>query len=127
MSIPASYLGVMLIWATTPLAIKWSSEGFDFSFAVFARMLIGMLLCVALLPLLRVAMPRDRRSLIAYAGAGVVLFVALLSTYWAARYVPSGLISVIYGLTPLITAILAAHFLHERSLTPIKVIGMVLG
>ncbi|HEY0634234.1 MAG TPA: DMT family transporter [Gammaproteobacteria bacterium] len=127
MSVPASYLGVILIWATTPLAIKWSSEGFDFSFAVFARMLIGMLLCMALLPLLRVAMPWDRRSLVAYAGAGGVLFVALLSTYWAARYVPSGLISVIYGLTPLITAILAARFLRERSLTPIKLLGMVLG
>ncbi len=127
MSIPASYLGVILIWATTPLAIKWSAEGFDFSFAVFARMLIGLLLCMVLLPLLRVAMPWDRRSLIAYGGAGVVVFLTMASTYWAALYVPSGLISVIYGLTPLITAILAAHFLRERSLTPIKVIGMVLG
>ena len=126
-AVPASYLGVILIWATTPLAIKWSAQGYDFSFAVFARMLIGMLLCVALLPLLRVALPRDRRSLIAYGGAGVTVFLTLASTYWAALYVPSGLISVIYGLTPLITAILAARFLHERSLTPIKVIGMVLG
>lgn len=127
MSVPASYLGVILIWATTPLAIKWSSEGYDFSFAAFARMFIGMLICVALLPVLRVKLPWDRRSLATYGGAGVVLFVALASTYWAARHVPSGLISVIYGLTPLITAILAARFLRERSLTPIKVIGMVLG
>lgn len=126
-AVPPSYLGVILIWATTPLAIKWSAQGYDFSFAVFARMLIGMLLCLALLPLLRVALPRDRRSLIAYGGAGVTVFLAMASTYWAALYVPSGLISVIYGLTPLITAILAARFLHERSLTPIKVLGMVLG
>jgi len=127
MSIPASYLGVILIWATTPLAIKWSAEGYDFSFAVFARMLIGLLVCVALLPLLRVPMPRDRHSLVAYAGAGVVMFLAMTGTYWSARYVPSGLISVIYGLTPLITAILAARFLRERSLTPLKVFGMLLG
>ncbi|HHH47726.1 MAG TPA: EamA family transporter, partial [Gammaproteobacteria bacterium] len=26
MSVPAAYLGVILIWATTPLAIQWSSE-----------------------------------------------------------------------------------------------------
>lgn len=127
MSVPASYLGVTLIWATTPLAIKWSAEGYDFSFAVFARMLIGMLLCMALLPLLRVPMPRDRHSLIAYGGAGMTVFLAMASTYWAALYVPSGLISLIYGLTPLITAILAAYFLRERSLTPIKVLGMALG
>lgn len=127
MSVPASYLGVILIWATTPLAIKWSAEGYDFSFAVFARMLIGLAVCVALLPLLRITMPWDRRSLVTYGGAGIVMFVALLATYWSARYVPSGLISVIYGLTPLITAILATRFLRERSLTPLKVIGMVLG
>jgi len=127
MSIPASYLSVILIWATTPLAIKWSAEGYDFSFAVFARMLIGLLVCVALLVMLRIPIPRDRRSLIAYTGAGVVVFLTMTGTYWSARFVPSGLISVIYGLTPLITAILAARFLRERSLTPLKVIGMVLG
>ncbi len=127
MSIPAAYLSVILIWATTPLAIKWSAEGYDFSFAVFARMLIGLLVCMALLPLLRIPMPRNSRSLVAYAGAGVVVFLAMTGTYWSARYVPSGLISVIYGLTPLITALLAARFLRERSLTPLKVIGMMLG
>lgn len=26
MSVPAAFIGVVLIWATTPLAIKWSSE-----------------------------------------------------------------------------------------------------
>lgn len=127
MSVPASYLGVILIWATTPLAIKWSAEGYDFSFAVFARMLIGLLLCVVLLVLLRVKVPLDRRSLIVYGGAGVTVFLTLASTYWAAQSVPSGLISVIYGLTPLITAVLAARFLRERSLTPLKLIGMVVG
>lgn len=127
MSIPAAYLSVILIWATTPLAIKWSAEGFEFSFAVFARMAIGLLVCMVLLPLLRVAMPWDRRSLIAYSGAGVIMFSTMLCTYWAARYVPSGLISVIYGMNPLITALLAARFLQERSVTPFKIIGMALG
>lgn len=127
MSIPASYLSVILIWATTPLAIKWSAEGYDFTFAVFARMLLGLLFCLALLPLLRVALPWDRRALLAYGGAGLVLFLALSAAYWAARLVPSGLISVLYGLTPLITALLAAALLQERSLTPLKVVGMVLG
>lgn len=127
MSLPAAYLSVILIWATTPLAVKWSAEGYDFSFAVLARMALGLVICLALLPLLRVAMPWDRRSLVAYAGAGVVMFIAMLATYWAALRVPSGLISVIYGLTPLITALLAARFLRERSLTPLKLLGMGLG
>ena len=31
MSVPAAFVGVILIWATTPLAIKWSGEGVSFS------------------------------------------------------------------------------------------------
>ncbi len=27
MSLPAAYLGIILIWSTTPLAIQWSTEG----------------------------------------------------------------------------------------------------
>ena len=30
MSVPAAYLGIVLIWSTTPLAIKWSSAGAGF-------------------------------------------------------------------------------------------------
>src|SRR5512139_3832922 len=41
MSVPAAFLGVILIWSTTPLAIKWSAEGGGFLFGVSARMLLG--------------------------------------------------------------------------------------
>lgn len=36
MSLPAAFVSVILIWSTTPLAIKWSALGVGFSFAVFA-------------------------------------------------------------------------------------------
>ena len=34
MSVPAAYLGIVLIWGTTPLAIKWSGEGVGYLFGV---------------------------------------------------------------------------------------------
>ncbi|GMT41210.1 MAG: hypothetical protein IEMM0001_1945 [bacterium] len=43
MSILLSYITVILIWTTTPLAIKWSSEGTGFIFAVSSRMVLGIL------------------------------------------------------------------------------------
>ena len=57
MSLPAAFVSVILIWSTTPLAIKWSAAGVGFSFAVFARMSIGALLGVLLLVALRVRLP----------------------------------------------------------------------
>ena len=52
MSIPAAYLGIILIWSTTPLAVKWSGEGPGYLFGVSARMAIGTLLCLLLVQLL---------------------------------------------------------------------------
>ena len=41
MSVPAAYLAVILIWTTTPLAIKWSGEEPGFLFGVTGRMVLG--------------------------------------------------------------------------------------
>ena len=43
MSVPLAYIGVIIIWSTTPLAIKWSGGDAGFLFGVTARMLIGLL------------------------------------------------------------------------------------
>jgi hypothetical protein len=51
MRIALAYLSVILLWATTPLAIKWSIESAGFLFGVTARMAIGTL-CVLLVLLL---------------------------------------------------------------------------
>ena len=42
-SVPAAWLAVVLLWSTTPLAINWSLEGGSFAFAVFSRMIVGLL------------------------------------------------------------------------------------
>ncbi|MEW6590713.1 MAG: DMT family transporter, partial [Pseudomonadota bacterium] len=126
MSVPAAYFGVILIWSTTPLAIQWSAQGAGFAFAVFARMAIGFAVCLALLAATRTAFvwtPATRRL---YAISGVSLGASMLLTYWGALNVPSGLISVIFGLSPLVTGVFAALWLSERTLTPLRLAGLVI-
>lgn len=127
MSIPAAYLGVILIWATTPLAIKWSGQGTDFSFAVAARMAIGLAVAAFVLAAWRIRLPLHRRACASYAAAGIGMFGAMTLTYWGAQYIHSGLISVLFGLTPLITGLLALLWLGEETLTRAKLAGMLLG
>jgi drug/metabolite transporter (DMT)-like permease len=51
----------------------------------------------------------------------------MVLTYWGAQFIPSGLVSVLFGLSPLITGLLAVVWLDEDALTPGKTLGMVLG
>lgn len=127
MSVPAAALGVILIWATTPLAIKWSAQGTDFSFAVTARMAIGLAVALLVLVAWRIGLPLHRRARASYAAAGLGMFGAMTLTYWGAQYIHSGLISVLFGLSPLITGLLALLWLKDEPLTRAKLAGMGLG
>lgn len=127
MRVTASYLGVIAIWSTTPLTIKWSGEGPGFLFGVTARMAVGTLLCLILLFLFRTRFPWDAPARRTYLAAGLAIYGAMLSVYWSAQFIPSGWISVIFGLTPLVTAALATLALLERGLTPTRILGMLLG
>ncbi|HEX5364729.1 MAG TPA: DMT family transporter [Gallionella sp.] len=127
MSLPAAFVSVILIWSTTPLAIKWSALGIGSSFAVFSRMAIGTLLCSALLLLLRVRFPLHRKAVLAYLVSGVSMFGAMALTYWSAQSVSSGMISVLFGLSPLLTSLGAMWLLKEEALTPSKLAGILMG
>lgn len=126
MSVAAAYAGVILIWSTTPLAIQWSAQGAGFSFAVMARMLIGLALCLLLMRATRTALPFTTAARRLYAISGLSLCVSMLLTYWGALHIPSGLISVIFGLSPLATGLFAALWLQERALTPRRVAGLAI-
>ena len=127
MSVPAAFTGVILIWSTTPLAIQWSSEGGGFVFAVTARMVLGLVFCWLAIRLSATPVPWHARARSAYLAAGAGIYAAMLLVYWGAQYVPSGWIAVVFGLSPLVTGLFAALWLRERSLTPPKLAGVLLG
>ena len=127
MRITLTYISVILLWATTPLAIKWSGQGPGFLFGVTARMAIGTVCILLVLALMRQRLVWHRKALLTYLAIALQIYGAMLAVYWAAQFIPSGWISVIFGLTPLMTALLAAIFLGERSLTLGKLLAYGLG
>jgi len=126
MSVPAAFLAIVLIWSTTPLAVKWSGEGPGFLFGALGRMALASMLCLALVAALRLAFPWHRDARRTYFSGALGLYGAMLCIYWAAQYVPSGLIAVLFGLSPLVTALLAQPLLGERALNPARLSGMLL-
>lgn len=127
MRVKFAYLGVLLIWSTTPLGIKWSGEGFSYVLGLTARMSIGIACLLLIMLLIRQRLPLHSAARRTYFAASVQLYLAMLITYWAAQYIPSGWMTVIFGLSPFITAVLAAIFLKERSLGWGKVMAYLLG
>jgi len=125
MSVPAAYLGVILIWSTTPLAIKWSGEGVGYLFGVTGRMLIGVVLALVVLHAMRLRLswhPAARRT---YLAAGLGIYMAMTTIYWSAQLIPSGWIAVVFGLAPIMTGLMARIWLTERGLTPVRLLAVL--
>ena len=126
MQVPAAFAAVVLIWSTTPLAIQWSSEGQGFLFSVFSRMVLGVVLCLLIIKVMSIALPWHKKAREAYLAAAVSIYASMLCVYWGAQFVPSGVVSVLFGLTPIVTAILAIIWLGESKFTTTRVIGLLL-
>jgi len=98
-----------------------------FLFGVASRMLLGMLVCLTLIVLLNRRMRWHRSARLTYLVAGIGLWGAMTSVYWSAQFIPSGLISVLFGLNPVVTGLMATIWLGERVLTPFRITGLGLG
>ncbi len=127
MRIALSFIFIVLLWATTPLAIKWSADGSSFIFGVTARMCIGLVCILFMLLLMRQRLLWHSKAKQTYFAVAVQIYGAMMAVYWAAQFIPSGWISVIFGLTPFITAVLSALWLGERSLSWDKLLAYILG
>lgn len=122
-----AYWGVVLIWTTTPLGIKWSSVGLSYVAGLGSRMVIGLLCLLPAILISRTRLRLDWLAIQTYLAAALQLYFSMILTYWGAQFVPSGWLSVIYGLSPFMTAFLAAGLLHEHSLSPGKILSYLVG
>lgn len=122
-----AYLLMIIIWSTTPLAIKWSSQGVDFITGLSVRMLIGAILATTLALFWYKKFPLDKKARQVYWASAAAIYGAMMLVYWGAQYIPSGLVSVLYGLTPIATTGFAVYLLSDESLNLSKTLGVFTG
>jgi drug/metabolite transporter (DMT)-like permease len=125
MSVPIAYLGVILIWSTTPLGIVWSSETIHPTLAVLLRMLIAVVPGWLLLKAFRIEFPWHQQAIKLYAFSAIGIFGGMLFSYLAARYISSGLMSLIFGLSPILSGVLSKRILAETALSSAKKLALV--
>jgi len=121
------FLSVVAIWSTTPLAIQWSTLGSSFNFGVTSRMVIGLGICLLLLLIKRQKLTASTLAISNYIYAGIGIFTTMTLVYYSSQTIPSGIISVVFGLTPIITGIFALLLLKESFFKFHKIAGLLLG
>ncbi len=114
MSVPIAYGLAIIIWSTTPLAIVISNESLPPLVAAMLRMCIAAALGVFMLKLFKLRFNWHWYAFRAYLASVVGIFGAMGATYLAAQWVPSGLISVLFGLTTIATGALGHFFLNDK-------------
>ena len=62
MSVPIAYLGVIIIWSTTPLGIAWSGADVGYQFGVALRMTAGLVALLSIVFLMKLDFPWDKAS-----------------------------------------------------------------
>ena len=125
--ITAAFLTVVIIWSTTPIAIKWSGEGVSYLFGIAMRMSIGALIALFLVLLKYKKLAMDKAARKVYFASAIGIFGGMMPVYWGAQYIPSGLISVIFGLSPIVTGYLAWRLINEQGFNALKISGSIAG
>jgi drug/metabolite transporter (DMT)-like permease len=94
-------------------------------FGVTGRMVIGLILALLVLRLMGLSLNWTRRARQTYLAAGLGIFLAMTSAYWSAQFIPSGWISVMFGISPIVTGLMARLWLGEQGLTPSRVLALL--
>ncbi|MGX5201789.1 DMT family transporter [Aliikangiella sp. IMCC44632] len=124
--VSAAYLLVVAVWSTTPLAIQWSSDTIGPILAVLLRMVIAAILGLMVIYIRRIKVPFNSTAILLYSYSGIGIFIGMTFAYLAASYLTSGLLSLIWGLAPLISGLMAQYRKQEAGLDAVKLISLLL-
>lgn len=109
MPIPLAYLTVIIIWSTTPLAVFYSNDSLSAIAAVNSRMIIAFAFAIMITLAMGYKKFQLRKNWKVYAASSIGIFPNMPLVYLAATYIPSGLISVLFALSPFMVAILTTQ------------------
>lgn len=124
MAVRLAYLLVIIIWTTTPLAIKLGGDTLAPMASLSLRMVIAFLVGSAICTVAGIAGLNIKKHGKIYFAGSIGLFPNMALVYFSAEYISSGLIALMFGMTPFFTAILARPILGENVLLPRKIIAI---
>ncbi|WP_061875430.1 DMT family transporter [Acinetobacter lactucae] len=120
-----TYVLLVFIWATTPLAIVWSVSDLHLMWALLLRFFIALPLAVIILLILRTPFPTHRQAVHSYIAGSFSLIGSQIFTYAATQYLSSGMIALMFGLAPIMAG-LFSRFAFCQQLYKLQWLGMTI-
>ncbi|MEB3766247.1 DMT family transporter [Acinetobacter sp. MD2] len=104
--LPLTYALLVLIWSSTPLAIVWSVSDLNPYWALLFRFFLACPLAFLLLKMLGLKFVLNPQAIHSYVAGSFSLIGSQLFTYMATRYLSSGMIALMFGLSPIIAGLI---------------------
>ncbi len=120
-----TYILLVFIWASTPLAIVWSVADLHMMWALVLRFFIALPIALFLLLILKVKLPCNKIALHSYLAGSFSLIGSQIFTYAATSYLSSGIIALMFGLAPIMAGLIGRFGFGQR-LHGIQWLGMLL-
>ncbi|MBV6551963.1 EamA family transporter [Acinetobacter soli] len=118
-----TYIVLVLIWASTPLAIVWSVADLHVLWAMMLRFFLALPIAVVILLVLRIRFPLNPNAIHSYIAGSFSLIGAQVFTYIATQYLSSGVIALMFGLAPIIAGLIG-RFAFAQQLNRLQWTGM---
>ena len=122
-----AFFAIYILWGTTFLAIRIAVEELPPLFAAGARFFIAGVVLYAFMRIKGETAPTAKQwqSLTIMA---LLMFVAEYGPlFWAEKYVPSGVVSVLAATLPILTLIIEMLILRQQRMRPMLAIATILG
>ena len=124
MKIIFAFVATVVIWGTTPLAIAWSAAELHPMLAALLRMVLAVTLGLPILAFTGLHLPRHGHAWRNYALGSIGIFGAMALTYFSTLHIPTGLVSLMFGLSPLTTGLIAWLLRYEAGFSRLQLIAV---
>lgn len=124
----AALLALSVIWGGSYLFMKIAVVELPVFIIVFSRVALGAMTLGTILVLTRQNLPRKFEHWRAFLGMGLLNNAVPMSLIvFGTQSISAGLASIINALTPLFTILIASKLTSDETLTPNKIIGVIIG
>lgn len=124
--IGSRYVLLVLIWSSTPLAVVLSVRELHPIWALTIRFVLAAVLAYIICRAMNLRLPLHKIAIQSYVAGSLSLLGAMLLTYLAAAYLASGLISLLFGFSPIVAGLLGYVFGANQKLYIEQWVGMLI-